>query len=122
LQHQLRAHPSRGPRVGSVIGFHGLVMNGGLAHSLEVDYAQASRAAAAFLFLGSKDLGRLIDDACNVGAPLADDPDADLTADQEARLDELERRYNELIPSDSRLAEIFRTYLNGHADQFEPLR
>jgi hypothetical protein len=106
----------------AVIGFHGLVMSGGLCHGLEVDLAQADRAAAGFRFLGAGDLGQLIDDACNVGATFAHDPDADLTDEQEARLAELERRYNELLPSDSRLVEIFSTYLAGHTDQFEPLR
>jgi hypothetical protein len=106
----------------AVIGFHGLLMSGGLSHGLAVDFGQADRAATGFRFLGAGDLGQLVEDACAVGAALADDPDAELTDEQEARLAELERRYNGLLPSDSRLLEIFGSYLTGHPEQFEPVR
>jgi hypothetical protein len=104
---------------------HSLLMNGGLSHSLEVNYAQAGRAAEGFRFLGAEELRQLVDQACSTGAPFAQEHDRnedDLTDEQEDRLLELERRYSELVPSDSRLVELFRAYLAEHPEQFTPIR
>ena len=116
--------PSRnGDRaLAAVIGFHSLAMNGGLGHSLEVDYEQAGRAADGFRLFGDAELGQLVDDACEVVERLADGgafDTVDLTDEEAASLEGLEERYGELVPSDSRLEEIFRAYLRAEPDQFE---
>jgi len=107
----------------AVIRFHSLIMSAGFSNSLEVDYAQANRAADGFRFFGADELGQLIDDACGVAAPPAEgDEPTELTDDQELELLELDGRYYELVPTDSRLVDIFRRYLAEHPEQFEPLR
>jgi hypothetical protein len=116
--------PTRGgdQALAAVIGFHSLVMSGGVVHSLEVNYAQAGRAAGGFRLFGADDLGQLVGAALQLGASLESDHDAELTAEQEARLNELEQRYGDLVPSDSRLSKIFEAYLTTHPEEFEPLR
>jgi len=107
----------------AVLGFHSLAMNGGLGNSLEVDYAQARQAADGFRSFGAIELGLLVDEACDVVDRLARSGEfdiVDLTDEEAARLEALEERYGELVPSDTRLEEIFHGYLDRHPEKFEP--
>jgi hypothetical protein len=62
---------------------------------------------------------------CLVGERLASecggylDRALDLTDEEEDALERLDDRYNELIPTDTRLQETFRAYWGDHPDEFE---
>lgn len=92
----------------AVVAFHGLTMNGGLAHSAS---AGAHLAPAAITTLRAYGLTQLADVVAEVVELLAD-------PEQEERVEELDDRYNELLPTDQHLADAAFDYWRHHRDEF----
>jgi hypothetical protein len=108
-----------------MLGFHGLAMNGGFAHSLEVDLPQAQRAANGFRLFGEPNIAELVGQGCQIVSSLAKGGDENSTLDfpekDPATLEKLEGHYDKLVPSDDKLQQIFRRYLSVRPHDFEPL-
>jgi hypothetical protein len=92
-----------------VVALHSLVMNGGLAHALEVLGATSvTRAADGFMYFGRSDVARLLADS------------ASLMDGQIQRLDGLESKYNAVV-DDTTLDEAFRGQLSRCPADFAPI-
>jgi hypothetical protein len=104
-----------------VLAFHSLAMNGGLSHSLEVDFVQASRAADSFRLFGLIDAAGLIDRGCALVAPLAESGQGvdllDLPESSLRELEELEVAYEGEI-DDAGIERCFTRYLAEHPNEF----
>ena len=107
----------------AVIGFHGLVMNGGISHSLEVDRQGTQRAAAGFRTLGASKIAEVVDEACSVAvsAEEAGSDTLDLSDEDAERLESLEAKDDELVPLDAALVDLFEAYRAKHPDHFAPV-
>lgn len=99
-------------------------MNGGMSHSLEVDLLAARRAAAGFRTLGGMNVAEVVDEACSVVVPTAEEAGwdgLDLSDEDAERLESLETKYDELVPLDSTLVDLFDNYRAEHPDHFAPV-
>lgn len=103
----------------SILGFHGLSMNGGIAHALELDFAGSASVAEHYRLLGAHDLAGLVDEARVLAQPglMADGSFDALALDdkQGEELDALDTR----LPSDSDIEALFRRYLAAHPEDFD---
>lgn len=92
------------------LGFHGLVMNGGVLHGVDREADYVSAAADAFRWLGLVEVADLIDDARRAAAT-----GASRVPGTEARLD---RRYDTLLPEDRALEVALGKSFQGSPDAF----
>lgn len=103
---------------------HGVVMNGGLAHGIEVFGCEpVQHAAAGWEYFGRRDVARLLRDALEVVQDMPDDPDArdryftdGWTEEQAERLEDLGDAYAD----DDALDSAFRQQLRRHPEDFAP--
>jgi hypothetical protein len=97
----------------SLLHVHGLIMNGGVHHAIEsVNAPELAAAADGYAFFGLHDVTAFLRGA-------GDDPvlskwtdDSEVTAN---------RRYQEMIPSDSYLVLRFQEVLRLRPDEFAPI-
>jgi hypothetical protein len=103
----------------SIIRFHGLSMNGGIAHALELNFEQSERVAQHYRFFGADNHAATIEQARQIAIPgIAADGNFDslsLTDEQAEELDALDAQ----LPDDSDLEAIFGRYLAAHPDAFD---
>jgi hypothetical protein len=99
------ADPRDGDRaLAALLLVHGLVMNGGVHHALEVSSRDEIRAAiAGFAFFSLAPASRLLETA--------------QTLDE----DEANRQYWDLIPDDDAIVRRFRAIFKSSPDVFAPL-
>lgn len=95
---------------------HGLVMNGGVLHAVEIlTPSELSDAESGYRFYGLDGVAPLLSRARKL-FETGDDRELER---QEQRLD---RQYTVLIPSDSSLVECFEKRLQANPSNFAPLR
>lgn len=92
----------------AVVAFHGLTMNGGLSHSTDAGAHLASQAIATLRAYGLTELADVVAEAVE----LQTDPE------QEERVEELDDRYNALLPTDQHLADAAFGYWRRHREDF----
>jgi hypothetical protein len=105
---------------------HGVVMNGGLAHGIEVIGREAVEAAAeGWDHLGRGDVAKLLREALEVVEDMPDDEGArdryftrGLTDEQDELLESLNWQYED----DEPLERAFRERLRKHPEEFAPTR
>lgn len=104
--------PSPGPgdtALASLMRFHGLAMNGGIAHALEVlSPAECDAAIAGFRYF----------DLTEVASVLAA---ARFACHDESKLEKLEQHYGTLVPADAVLAAAFEKCYSRSFQDFAPL-
>jgi hypothetical protein len=92
---------------------HGLVMNGGVLHTVEcLTPDELSRAQAGYFFYGLEAVASLLTRARRIFEA------GDDLGSHEAQLD---GEYSKLIPSDSSLVERFEKHLDSAPSDFAPL-
>jgi hypothetical protein len=102
------------PRPGDValaalMRFHGLAMNGGVEHALEVlSHRELDAAIAGFEHFDMAEVASVL-------AALRS------STSNEKELDMLQERYGALVPSDSVLTAAFRVRLAAFPDDFAPI-
>lgn len=114
LQQEAGGVPRAGDRaLASLLRLHGLVMNGGVHYAIEsVNATELAAAADGYAFFGLNDVAAFLRGA-------ADDPVlSEWTDDTEVTAN---RRYEEMIPSDSYLDLRFQEVLRLRGDQFAPI-
>jgi len=91
-------------------------MNAAFHTALEVDLEAARRAAAGFRTLDGMKIADVVEQACSVVVPAATRAGwstFDLSDEDAERLESLEIKYDELVPLDSALIELFENYRAG---------
>jgi len=106
------ANPRRGDvALASALRLHGMVMNGGLDHACEVlDPDTVAAAVSGFRYLGADDVAELVE---SVEALLASEADEEI--------EQANRRYDELIPTDSRLSDLAMSRMREAPGGFPPV-
>ena len=95
---------------------HGLIMNGGILHALEVlSREQFERACDGYRFFGLADVATLL---AETAAAAPEHDAADTMAELEHRVDET---YGLLIPNDATLAAAFERHLESNPAAYAPL-
>ncbi|HPF39016.1 MAG TPA: hypothetical protein P5081_17065 [Phycisphaerae bacterium] len=93
---------------------HGLAMNGGVLHAVECMTAeQLSDADSGYRYFGLDGIASLLTRAQRI---------LELGEDLEAREDQLDAEYVELIPTDTELGQRFEARFKTHRSDFAPLR
>ena len=91
----------------AALRLHNMIMSGGLDHALDVlTPADFASAASGFRYLQLTDVAELVEQA--QGAPSDD------------LLEELDARYNALIPRDQVISDQFAALLQQRPDDFAP--
>jgi hypothetical protein len=101
--------PGEGDRaLAALLLAHGLIVNGGVEHALEVLSVEEVRAAiAGFDFFGLAEVSRLLAAALDQG--LGDAPE------------EADSRYGHLVQNDDVIVERFQTVFRSSPEKFSPL-
>lgn len=95
----------------SVLRLHGMVMSGGLDHACEVLGPDTVAAAVSgFRYLGADDVADLVEGV-----------DALLSSDVEDEIEQANRRYDQLIPTDSRLSDLAMARMRETPGDFAPV-
>jgi len=99
--------PRKGDRaLADLLRAHGMVMNGGVDHLLEVlSTAELQAAARGYRFFGFNDVASVL---------------ATVMASRGGDLDEATRRYSFLVPTDGVIVERFHAVLESSPDTFAP--
>ena len=114
----------------AVLFVHGQVMNGGVASAVEYRSPDEIEAAiAGFGYFGRNEIGQVLREALEVAFPAGAVADVEereqhmLALDQATweRLEQLERAYNALVPSDQVLEDMFRQRLRESPRDFAHL-
>jgi hypothetical protein len=93
---------------------HGLAMNGGVLHAVEcLASEELTHAEAGYCYFGLSEVASLLSRARNL---------FEKGDDLERHEQQLDRRYGDLIPSDSSLVESFEKRLRANPSDFAPLR
>lgn len=102
------SRPSDGDRsLAALLLAHGMVMNGGVGHAIEVlSAAEIAEAAAGFRYFSFNEVGQLLEDAVRKGV---DDSDV------------VDQRYAQFIPDDGAIVDRFRAILLSSPSAFSPL-
>lgn len=110
--------PRDGDRaLASLLAIHSVAMNGGVAHSVELhDDDQLRQGCAGFRYFDLAPAAEVIEWVAGQLASIDSDLDA-----MEALEAEADRRYAEIIPSDSTLEERFADAFSSRPDRFAPL-
>jgi len=94
----------------AVVRFHGMLMNGGIDHALDVLTDPDIQAAAeGFHYLGADNVRNLL---LHAHRQTATDDDFE---------DQFDDAYTQLIPSDERLADLFHDQLAAAPQDFAPI-
>jgi len=106
------ANPQLGDvALASVLRLHGMVMSGGLDHACEVlDPDAVAAAASGFRYLGADDVAELVASVESLIASEADD-----------EIEQANRRYDELIPTDSWLSDLALSRMREAPGDFAPV-
>ncbi|HTF89844.1 MAG TPA: hypothetical protein VK843_15630 [Planctomycetota bacterium] len=95
----------------ALLRLHGLVMNGGVHHAMEVlNPAELCAASDGFSYFGFESVGSFFRSASPMLAECTDE--TEVAAD---------RRYSELVPDDEHLFRRFQNVFRERADQFAPI-
>jgi hypothetical protein len=95
----------------SALRLHGMVMSGGLDHACEVlDRDMVAAAVSGFRYLGADDAAELVESVEALLASGADD-----------QIEQANRRYDELIPADSRLSDLATVRMREAPGDFAPV-
>lgn len=100
------------PRAGdsalaALLLLHGMVMNGGIDHALEVlSSSEYALAVQGFRYFGHEEAASVLEEA---------------TGSMRPRLEQLDEQYGMIVPSDSTLMQAFQIKLLESPDAFTPV-
>lgn len=93
---------------------HGLVMNGGVLHAVDVlTGSELSDAEAGYRFYGLDGIASLLSRAKTI---------FETGNDLEVHEHQLDRQYADMVPSDCSLVERFENHLKSNPSEYAPLR
>ena len=98
----------------ALLSVHGIIQNGGTYHAACVCSEESlSEAAAGFRYFDLSDAASVMEHISKI-----EDPEA---SDAEELFEELDRRYNTIIPDDDVIFQAFQARFVAVADDFAPL-
>jgi hypothetical protein len=110
------SNPGPGDRaLADLLLAHGLVMNGGVLHAIEALTEEELKAAAAgYRYFGLHEVAQMLSETAW--------PPQDVELEVAENLEEeTDRRYWQLVPSDSLLAETFESHYSENPGAFAPV-
>jgi hypothetical protein len=101
-----------------LLAFHGVAMNGGVLHALEMaDDQMLQEALDGYRFFSFGDVAAMLGDAYLPSKGVENM----LLPDAEALERELDGAYSERIPNDQTLADAFESHFAAHQDHYAPV-